>query len=196
MATKASEWKGARPTGDQEVTLPSGNTCLVRQLAPDAFLSSGVIPDGLSAIVTKAIKSKKGLPPGLEEKMSKDPKQLRQALLTIDQAVCYVVIEPNLQMPPKCKIAMMGEPCETYVDSPQHTEKDHPHHHDFVEGDREKDVLYADQVSLEDKMYIFQYAVGGINSVKQFRGELSGSVGAVPERKAVARKAKRSGKRR
>lgn len=195
MATKASEWKGARPTGDNEVLLPSGNTALVRQLQPEAFLTSGVIPDSLSNMVTKAVQSKKGLPPTAMADVAGDPKKLRSALEMMDRVLCYVVVEPKVQMPPTCKIAMMGEPCETYVDSPQHTDPKHPHHHDFVEGDRDKDVLYADAVAVEDKMFIFNYSVGGTKNVESFREELSSNVGGLPQRKAVAGKAKRTAKR-
>jgi hypothetical protein len=195
MATKASEWKGARPTGNQEVELPSGNTALVQQLQPEAFLSSGVIPDALSGMITQAIQSKKGLPPQAMNDISKDPKKLMAALEMMDRVLCYVVIEPHVEMPPKCKIAMNGEPCESYLDVPQHTDPKHPNHHSFVEGDRTPDVLYADAVDTNDKMFIFNYAVGGTKNIESFREQLSGNVGAISERKAVASKTKRSGKR-
>ena len=195
MATKASQWKGARPTGNNEVTLPSGNVALVRQLLPEAFLNSGVIPDSLSSMVTTAIKSKKGLPPDTTAKLAKDPKQLRAALEMMDRVLCYVVIDPKVEMPPTCRIAPNGEPCESYVDIPEHNDPENPKYHEFVEGERDKDVLYADAVDTNDKMFIFNYSVGGTKDVAGFRGELAGNVGGVPKRKAVEGQAKRPAKR-
>lgn len=192
MATKASQWKGARPTGNNEVTLPSGNVALVRQLQPEAFLTSGVIPDVLSAMVTTAIKSKKGLPPDAINKVAEDPKQLRAALEMIDKVLCYVVIEPKVEMPPTCRLAPNGEPCESYVDIPEHIDPSNPKFHEFVEGERDQDVLYADAVDTQDKMFIFNYAVGGTKDVAGFREQLAGNVGGLSKRKAVASKTKRT----
>ena len=63
MVTSAKAWKGKQQAGELELALPSGNTCLVRRLQPEAFLTSGLIPDELSKMVTEAIRSKKCLPP-------------------------------------------------------------------------------------------------------------------------------------
>lgn len=196
MATKAKQWKNKQSTGTEELELPSENTALVRRLQPEAFLTSGVIPDQLSGLVTKAIQSKKGLPPQALTDISKDPKQLRAALEMVDRVLVYVVVEPKVEMPPTCKIAMDGEPCNSYVDVPQHTDPSHPQRHEFVEGDRDEDVLYADQVSLEDKQFIFNFAVGGTRDVERFRQQFADGVGDLSNRQAVARKTKRNPRNR
>lgn len=200
MVTSAKAWKKSQ-TGELELTVPSGHVCLVRRLRPEAFLSSGLLPDTLSDIVTKAIKSKKGLPPDIVKKMTDDPKQLRQGLKMIDEVLCYVVIEPNVQMPPGCVQAVeidgqQADKCGEYEDAEQHTNPDHDYYHTCILGSRDEEVLYADEVDLTDKNFIFQFALGGVADAERFREELSSTVADVSNGKAVSKPSKRSTRRK
>jgi len=195
MVTSAKAWKGKREQGNLELKLPSGNVALVQRLHPEAFLSSGLIPDSLSAMVNEAIKTKKGLPPTAEKQIMKDPKKLRQAMQMTDEVVCYVVVEPKCEMPPTCAFEMSGGGrCDAYMDTDdnRHTDSNHPEWHAFMEGERDEDTLYADEVSLEDKQFIFQFSVGGTADVERFREELRRGVVGVPNGKSHKGKAKRS----
>lgn len=195
MVTSARNWKNKQSSGNVELTLPSGNTCLMQRLKPEAFLTSGKLPDSLSDIVTKAIRTKKGLPPDMVQKMTEDPRKMREGLQMIDEVLCYVVIEPIVEMPPRCGVEMAGNRiCGEYMDTDdnRHTDSKNPDHHVFLEDARDEDTLYADEVSLEDKNFIFQFAVGGTADVERFRQELSGSMAGVPKQQNVSRKGKRS----
>jgi hypothetical protein len=199
MVTSAKQWKGKREAGNVELTLPSENVCLVRRLQPEAFLTSGLIPDSLSAMVQEAIRSKKGLPPDALQKITDDPKKLRQAMQMTDEVVCYVVVEPIVEMPPKCEYEMAGgKICDEYVDTDdkRHDDKQHPDFHPFREGARDEDTLYVDEVSLDDKNFIFQYAMGGTADVKRFREEFGSNVAGLSNRKNVSGKGKRSSRRK
>lgn len=199
MVTSAKQWKGKRESGNIELKLPSGNVALVRRLQPEAFLTSGLIPDSLSAMVSQAIRSKKGLPPDAMKQIADDPKKIRQAMQMTDEVVCYVVLEPVCEMPPKCGYEMSGgRICDEYVDTDdkRHTDSNNPDHHPFIEGARDEDTLYADEVSLEDKQFIFQFAMGGTADVERFREELGSGVVGVPNRKNVQGKGKRSARRK
>jgi hypothetical protein len=197
MATKASEWKKKGQTGQAELKLPSGNVALVRRLAPEAFLASGLIPDSLTDMVNKAIKSKKGLPPDAMKKIEEDPKKLMEATLMMDQVLCYVVMEPPVEMPPKCAVIMAGNRlCDEYYDVPQHTDRNNADHHHYSEDVRDEEVLYADEVNLNDKTFIFQYSVGGTADVERFREELGSNLGDVPDGEVVEGKAKRTARRK
>lgn len=197
MATTAREWKQKSVTGDIEITLPSENVAMVRRLQPEAFLKSGLIPDSLSAMITKAINSKKGLPPNALESIASDPKKIGQSMRMIDEVLCYVVVEPNVEMPPKCQhvedAINAASVCDQYFDDTElHTNPQSVGYHKYSEGPRDEDTLYADQVVLDDKMFIFQFAVGGTADVEQFREELSSGVGDLSSSKTVAGKAKRT----
>lgn len=199
MVTTARQWKGKQASGNVELTLPSENTCLVQRLQPEAFLTSGLIPDSLSAMVNQAIRTKKGLPPDAQKQIMNDPKKLRQAMQMTDEIVCYVVVEPKCEMPPRCAVEMAGNRvCNEYMDTEdgRHTNSEHPDHHSFKEGERDDETLYVDEVSLEDKQFIFQFAMGGTADVERFRKELSGNVVGVPNGKGSKNKAKRPARRK
>lgn len=195
MVTSARDWKNKNATGDIELTLPSGNNCLVRRLKPEAFLTSGLIPDSLSGMVNAAIHTKKGLPPDAQKQIMSDPKKIRQAMQMTDEVACYMVIEPKLVMPPKCTFEMAGgRVCNEYYDADdkRHENDQHPDWHGYEEGDRDEDTLYADQVSEEDKQFIFQFGVGGTADVARFRRELVSNVAGLPNGEGVRGKGKRS----
>lgn len=198
MATKASQWKGKTETGNIELELPSENQCLVRRLQPEAFLTSGMIPDALSDMVTRAIRSKKGLPPDATKKIMDDPKKLRAAMQMMDEITCYVVVEPKCEMPPRCAFDLPDGVCGEYFDTDdkRHEDINHPNFHDFSEGKRDPDVLYVDQVSAEDKNFIFQFAMGGTADVERFRGELGSGVASLSGGKNVQRTRKRAARRK
>jgi hypothetical protein len=184
--TPASQWKTkARPEG-QDIPLPSGNVARVRSLAPDAFLSSGLIPQPLMPLIQKAIHTKKGLnPKDLERQLGgDDPTMLGTALELFDRVLSYCMMEPGIEMPPPCIH------CSEYANKPQHQDRAVDGYHRYVEGDRDKDILYADQVDMEDKMFIFQWALGGTNDLREFRDQLEAGVEATPGRQGVQLPAK------
>jgi hypothetical protein len=199
MATTVREWKKKGQTGNLELELPSGNMALVRRLRPEAFLTSGLIPDALSDMVHKAIKSKKGLPPEATKEIAKDPEKVVQALQMMDEVLCYVVMEPPVEMPPRCGIEMAGgRRCGEYVDTKdnRHTDPNSPDYHIFMEDARDEDVLYADEVDLNDKSFIFQFALGGTADLERFREALSSDVADLSDSEAVPSKAKRTPRRK
>jgi hypothetical protein len=198
MATKARNWKGKKESGNIELALPSENTALVRRLQPEAFLTSGMIPDVLSDMVQKAIRSKKGLPPDATKQILDDPKKLRSAMQMMDEITCYVVVEPKCEMPPRCAHDMGDKICDEYFDTndDRHQDERHPDYHAFTEGERDGDTLYVDEVSAEDKNFIFQFAMGGTADVERFRQELSGGMAGLPGGQNVQGARKRSARRK
>lgn len=186
-ATPASQWKNKIQVQGMDLPLPSGNTALVRQISPEAFITSGLIPDPLSKIITEAINSKKGLPPKKMQEMVSDPKQLSSAFELFDRVLCYVVIEPKVEMPPPCK------QCGKYANADEHRG---PDSHAYIEGERNPDVLYADMVDMEDKMFVFQGCLGGTKDLERFRRELTANLAGLSDGQDVQVPAKRSGGRK
>lgn len=174
--TSASEWVSKTTGDDEDVRLPSGNVARVRRVGPEAFLTKGIMPDSVSPIVEKAIRSKKGLRPQEQADMAKDPKQLGALMEMLDRTMVYAVIQPEVQMPPACQAC--GE-LDT-VSTEEHHDQSLPDYHAFNPAQRQPGVLYADRVDLEDKMFILNFVVGGTRDLERFRGELGESVGGVP----------------
>ena len=178
--TPASEWGSKVNVAGTDLRLPTDNVARVRNLAPEAFLSSGMIPDPLFQIIQQAIQTGKGLPPSALKKLSEDKGSLVDTLLLFDKVLCYCVIEPVVKMPPTCK------ECGEYF-----TEK-HGDDHRYQEGDRDPGVLYADQVVMDDKIFVFQWALGGVRDLRQFREQQAGNVEALSGSQGVQRSPKRS----
>lgn len=184
MATKASQWKTKAPVQGISLELPSGNVCLARPVRPEAFLESGMIPDALSGMIASAINSKKGLPPSKIEEITEDPAKMAAALELFDRALVFVVVEPQVEMPPICD----AEGCtETYAGGQGvHISRKHPGYHKYVDPARDPDILYADVVDMEDKQFIFQWAIGGSTDVSRFRDELESELAALQPGEGVA----------
>lgn len=189
MVTSAKQWKGRRPKVGTDLELPSGNVALVKPLDPTDFLTSGMIPDPLSAIIHKAINSTKGLPPSALEKISNSREDLAATLEMFDRVLTHVVIKPVVEMPPACDVAVNGEPCEEYANAEVHKDTHKSGRHRYHEGPRDEETLYADEVDFQDKMFIFQWVLGGTRDLEQFRKEQAASVDAVSDVKDVGKQA-------
>lgn len=159
--TTASQWKNqvkAHP-----VQVPSGNTCLMRKVGLQVFVSQGMIPNSLMPIVQAAIT--KGQPPSQKD-LEKLPSEtlMNDMIDLIDKVTLFCVMEPRVHSVPiddNRQIIPIGDPR------------------------RHSDVLYVDEVDLEDKMFIFNVAVGGTTDLERFRQESSAHVEAVPGREDV-----------
>lgn len=155
--------------GYEDLTVPSGQLCLVKRPGVQGLMAAGVLHniDGLTAMVNqKHIKRVKGGPssvaPGVPDPASldmqsilKDPEALDSIMHTVDRVVCHVVIKPEVTMTPN-------------------------------DVTRRRDgVIYADMVDLVDKMFIFNFAVGGSRDLETFRGGLGEAVGSLDDGEGV-----------
>lgn len=158
----AKTWKRNKGT---DLELPSGNVALVKRPGMDKFLSAGIMPDSLTPIVVEAVQSGKGLPPEKTQELMKDS-NINELFVALDRCLVYCVVEPDV----------MWHRRET-------GEKDadgKPILEDIPEDERDTDTyVYTDEVDVEDKMFIFNFAVGGSRDLESFRKELSDGVGSV-----------------
>jgi hypothetical protein len=167
--TPASQWnRGAREAA--LVTLPSGNKALLKQITPEQLLSTGMIPNKLMPIVSDSISRAQGGKEvdaeALGQEVLADPEKAAQMMELFDVVAIACVVDPSVQPKPE-----LGTP-------------------------RDPELLYVDQMELEDKMFILQYAMEGTEDVERFRQELEGNVDTRSNRKPVARKAKQPAKRK
>lgn len=155
--TTASAWR-KQTTEGTPLVVPSGNTCLVRPSSGlDMFVRNGSIPNSLMPIVQEAIN--KGRPPKTEDlSIENNPNLLADILELTDTACIFMVMEPIVKPVPRDD---EGEVI--------------PH------SRREKgDYLYVDDIDFEDKMFIFNWAVGGTSDLEKFREELGAGMEPVP----------------
>lgn len=171
IRTPADQWAGAVQVEGSDVALPSGNVARVRQISPAAFLASGLIPNPLMSIIRKSIQEKSGMSPAAMKKITEDNALLVSALELFDRVLAHVMVQPEVKMPPPCKV------CGEYANTNQHDSGMPKTYHQYKEGDREAGVPYADVVQMDDKMFIFQWAVGGTRDLETFREEFQSRVG-------------------
>jgi len=167
--TAAGAWKGKKAGSTFDLELPSGNVCKVQRTDMPTLLASGAFPDSLMSIVSEKIESatgKKNKPKELSnddvQSVLSSPDQMVQLFESIDKLIPIVVVEP--------KVANHS------VLDPA-TKKMRP----LTDEEREAagDVVFTDEVDLEDKMFIFQFVVGGKSDVEGFRSELGAVVGDI-----------------
>lgn len=167
---------------EEELTLPSGQTCRARRMTIESVISTGLASqvDILTAVVDKHTRDIKGgnkVPdgPAIDHSILKDQEALSTIIGLADQLMPHIVISPKVYL--HFADVMVGK---TSV------RKMIP-----VEG-REAGRIYTDMIALDDKMHLFQWAMGGLEEFSSFRREAPGNVGAVEPRKRAKGKAKRS----
>lgn len=150
----ANAWLSGGIGDMEDLTVPSGQLCLVRRPGLEGLMKAGVLHnvDSLSQIVNEKHLSqgKKDAQPELNmSSLLKDQKALDEVTHVIDRIICHCVVKPEIHMTPN----------------------------DVTR--RVKGVVYADMVELTDKMFIFNYVVGGTRDLESFRSGLAEAVGGV-----------------
>ena len=174
--TSASAWKSksGRAGVETDLELPSGNVCRVRRVDMPTLLASGAFPDSLMAMVSDKIDTatgKKDSPKEMDQDEVKsiiaDKEKMTALFESIDRLVPIVVVQPRVQ-----NHNLISE--DNKVVRPL-TEVERQ----AIEEEFEGDVIFTDDVELEDKMFIFQFVTGGKREVETFRAELESAVGDV-----------------
>lgn len=178
--------KGSAKGKTTDLTLPSfkldeegnetaeHNVCRARVLDPVAMLNAGLLDgfDDLTAIAAQKMTEVDGrtvATPEAVEAVMADPRKLMAGLEMVDRLVEAVVVEPKVVWP-------------VHRDEDGNPKKNRDGSWMMLGPDeRDDDVLYTDDVDLEDRMYILTWAVGGIKDVAQFRGEYKGLLESVED---------------
>lgn len=152
---------GSELGGAEDLIVPSGQKCLVRRPGVQGLMEAGVLRDldSLSALVDeKHVKRVKGSMTAdqIEVKaLMGDPDAMTNLMHVVDRVLCHVVMKPPINMTP-------NDPTQ-----------------------RVPGAIYTDMVDLTDKMFIFNFAVGGTRSLESFREQLESAMGGVdPEQEA------------
>jgi hypothetical protein len=167
QVTSPSAWRKAAALSPAPLELPSGNVCLCRVPGPAAFLTQGLVPNTLLPIVKTAIdRAEKGrstelTTDDLASDLLDDPEKLRQVFEMADAVTIYCVIEPKVLPIPPDDL------------------------------ERDPEMLYVDEIDLDDKMYIMSVAMGGAKDLESFRDKPIADVGDLRSGKGVASSPKR-----
>lgn len=166
-----NQWGSTEIGGLTDLRTPSGQLCLVRRPGVEGLLSAGVLNDldSFTALIqtehidrvdprkrpsdrkAKATTEKERIAVQQKEleEMMKDPSKLASLMHTVDRVVCHVVVKPDVRMTPNDATS------------------------------RKKNVIYADMIDMVDKMFIFNFVVGGSRDIDRFLDESGLDVGGV-----------------
>lgn len=151
--------------------LPSGLVMKLRNPGGMlAFMSGGMIPNSLMTVVQKSLDT--GQPMKAEDITNSqggvDPEFVEQMSELLNNIIVVCSVEPSVEPVPA------------------------------DEADRSDDVLYADEIPDDDKMFVFQWITGGTSDLETFRlkqsagmAELEAVAGAKPAAKRSAGTRKR-----
>lgn len=148
-----------RGLGHHDLLLPSGDTILARRVGPTELVKSGMLSkvDVLSGIVQSShIDRVAGKPVKTDEDINgelrallADPDKLVEAMGLIDHIVVMTVVQPKVLPNP-------------------------------AEGEEvDLSAIYVHSIPDDDKMFIFQWTLGGTTDLATFREELNRNVDAL-----------------
>ncbi len=172
QASSARSWK--KRVGGIPVTLPSGEVALVKRPGMDKIMSSGIMPDSLTPIAMKHLdnaesggrpQNDEALNKELMAKVMQDPAQLQEIFLAFDKILVMCVVEP------KCRLHLF-----TPQDALEGLCEEDRVGEEIPDDERDDEIVYSDEVDQEDKIFIFNYVVGGSKDLERFRQESSAAV--------------------
>lgn len=173
-------WGSSTPDNEepQELTLGSGQTCRAKKVSMEELINLGILTDAdsLTALVerhTRKVKGGKGADGVTVNEMSllSDAETMTAIVSLADKAMPVVVVSPEV-----VHHFIMTTVGKTTVTKTLTDEE-----RDEIRSVR-PGVIFTDQISLPDKMELFAFGVGGLNSLVPFRDEPTTHVGNVGSR--------------
>jgi hypothetical protein len=157
----------------EDLTVPSGQLCQVRKAGVQNLIAAGVIENAdtlLSVVDRRHLKRVQGkareeaqangqlMPDGSvidTEAVLKDPSNLLKVFDLVDKIVIHTVVQPEVLPTPDIKDRLTAEEIVA------------------------KGQVYSDMIDMMDKMFIFQYAVGGSTDLERFRKQFQSGMASV-----------------
>lgn len=168
----ASVW-GAK-SAFVDLTVPSGQLCQVRQPGVENLIAAGVLEnaDTLIGLVNQKVEKAQGKRPTTKKAQAdatavfqQDPKQMVSLFAMIDKIVEHMVIQPNVVRP--------------VVRTPVEGKDGEFNERPMMPEERDDATVYTDSIDLGDRMFLFQYAIGGGDDVESFREKFAKGLGGL-----------------
>jgi hypothetical protein len=183
---------GSNPAtaGEFELTLPSGQTCRAKKIGMEGLLEMGILDqaDSLTAMAEKHTSTqKKGGPDGPtiakvnEAGIMADPEAMKAIIGLTDRALPIIVISPPVAL----------HYSERMVGKTKHTKMLNDDERALMRADK-PNLVFTDQIGFDDKMFLFDWAAGGLSALVPFRGGSTTDVANVAPRTKPKGKAKRA----
>jgi len=167
--------------------LPSGMVAMLKRVDLQAMVLSGNVHNPLMEIVSEALK--KGQKADVAKMVGIDEGELDlDAVKDMFEMVNNVVISCFVQP----EVHPMPVPSDEDLEDLDEDDEDYDvEYAQLVAELMDDDKLYVDEIDSEDKMFIFNWCIGGTEDVATFRREARADMDAVAKGKGGKRKAKR-----
>lgn len=192
QSTVNNVWGSTTPEGTTIfLTCPSGQTCHATRLGLPGMVKAGVLgeADSLTSFVDKKhirrVRGGNGAPDAEEINMAsimKDPDALGKILMMVDRTLPLVVTNPVVR--------------KHFTDEEDGTTLRVPDDSREVAEPGQVPIVYTDQIGLEDKMYLFNWTVGGTGDADRFSDESGSYMATVEHGEGVSRQARRAARPR
>lgn len=168
------------------LTLPSGQQVWARVVGLQGVLETGVMgeADSLTAFIGKSfirrVRGAKGKADAEEvdaAKLMQSPETLKKIVKMVDALTPHVVAEPTVK-------------CHYEVLNPG-TDKEDTRM--IPKEEREPGMIYTDQIGLEDKMFLFNFAMSGVKDAESFRSQSEATLGIVADGEDIPDQTQRVG---
>lgn len=186
-------WGQRDPEGVvRRLTTPTGSECDAMRTGVAGLVKAGVLgeADGLTAFVDKRhirrVRGGKGADHEVIDVQSllSDPDQLGKIVMMIDRSLPGILVDPVVRT--------HFVDLDSADEAGNMTRKLNDDERAAIIK-QDGPVVFTDQIPLEDKMYLFNWSVGGSADAERFLEESSGAVATVEHGQGVSRKAKRNG---
>lgn len=155
--------------GAEDVRCPSGQLALCQRPGIQGLIEAGVLHemDSLTSLVDqKHLKRVKGGGQEIDAQvLMRDPAKLEEVMAVVERVLVYVVLKPTLTLH---WVEKGGK--RVALDRDARAE---------AEEKAGQKLVWTDQVEMDDKMFIFNYAVGGTRNLERFRQLADDAVGSV-----------------
>lgn len=159
-----------------DVTMPSGQLCQMRKPGIQRLIENGVLEsaDTLSTLVNqKHVQRVKGKGPAINPaSLMKDAQSLINVMELVDKITAHMVVTPKVEravVPDGDKVDDNGKPKMRALQ----------------DDERKPGVVYTDMIDMADRMFIFQYALGGTADLERFRSGLDEAMGSMASGESV-----------
>jgi hypothetical protein len=146
----------------EDLRVPSGQLCLARRPGLEGLMKAGIVSnfDLLTKIIgDQSERIKTGKEPKTDAEVTaeimEDPERMAEMMRVINKIIMHVVVKPVITPAPN----------------------------DMTQ--RKPGVIYDDMVELEDKMFILNFAVGGVRDLETFRGQYETALRSVDDQPEV-----------
>jgi hypothetical protein len=173
--TPNTVWGDSTPVGAPiELTTPLGQTLLAKKVSIEGLLEMGILTmaDSLTPLMEQHTKKRmKNGPSGPAtaevdtNALMGDPNAMKSVMTLVDKIMPIVVVSPSVAL--HYEEVTVGKTTVTRM---------------IPQDKRQPGMVYTDQIDFMDKMFIFEWAVGGLQAMLSFRQGSPTDVGSVVPR--------------